>query len=68
MGPAQRTLLSVRGLIAFLESTAVGYASKNARDELRVVHITESEEQGVFLAKIDVQPRVKRIALFPQGR
>ena len=60
----QRTLLGQGGLIALLESAAIRYASENPRNELRVVHQAEAIEQLVFLADIDVQTGIKRLAIF----
>ena len=68
MGPSQRALLRQRGLWTFLETAAVGHASENAGDELRVIHEAESGKHLVLVAEVEVQPGVKGVAVFADGR
>src|SRR5579862_435993 len=61
---AESALLRVGGLCALLETTAVSQTAENARDKLRVVHVAEAEEQCILLAEVEVQTRVKCVAVF----
>jgi hypothetical protein len=64
--PHQRTLLRQSRLIAFEERSAIGYAAKDRGDELRIIGKAEAIEKLIFLAEIDVEASVKRLAVFLQ--
>src|SRR6266481_5548745 len=68
MGIAKRALLRICRLRTLLETTAVGDTAENAGNELGVVHKAETEKETVLLAKVDVHPRVKRVAMFIELR
>ncbi len=44
VGISQDRLVGFIGLNALLEAAAVGYASKDARDKLRIIRVTEAAE------------------------
>ena len=64
MRVAQRALLSKGRLIAQLETAAIGHATKNAWNELRVIDQTEPEEELILFVEIEVHTRIKGIAMF----
>ena len=66
MGPSQCALLREGGLVALLETAAVGHATENAGNELRVVHEAEAVEQLVLVAEVEVHPGVKGVAVFAE--
>src|SRR5579884_1222573 len=55
-------------LVALLESAAVGDPAERARNELRVLHITEGPEHLVAFIHIVVNARVKSVAVFAEDR
>src|ERR1700676_904724 len=64
----ESALLGYRGLSALLEATAVRYATENARNELRIVDETESEEQLVLFIEIDVHSSIEGVAMLEKMR
>src|SRR2546430_15414360 len=55
-------------LRALEEATAIGDTSEDARNELWVIHQTESEEGRVLLGKVEVETSVEGVAIFLQDR
>ena len=49
VGVTQGALLGIGGLRTLLESAAVRHAAEDARDELRIVHEAEPEEEIILL-------------------
>src|SRR2546430_2394743 len=68
MRKAKRTLLGIRCLRTLLETAAVGDTAENTGNELGIVDKTKAVKQRVLLAKVDVHPRVKRVAMFIELR
>ena len=68
MGITERALLGVGGLVALLETPTVGDSAENARNELRVVHQAEAEEQLVLVVEIEVHAGVKSVAVLKKLR
>ena len=68
MRPAECALLSDRRLIALLEGAAVCHPAEDTGNELRVVHIAESEEDLILVAHIGVHANVKGVAVFIELR
>ena len=62
MCPAQYGLLRIGSLRTLLETTAIRNAAKDARDELRVIHIAEAEEELIVLAEIGIHASVKGVS------
>ena len=68
MVPNQRALLGQRCLVTLVEPASVGNASKDRRNELRIVHIAESVEHLVFLREIDIQACVEGFSVLTKNR
>src|ERR1700731_957251 len=68
MGPGQRALLRQGGLRTFLEAAAIGYASQNAGNELRVVYKAESVEDLILVTEGEDQAGVKSVAVLADLR
>ena len=68
VGIAQRALLSVGGLIALLETAAVGHAAEDTGNELRIVDQAEAEEQLVLVVEVEVHAGIEGVAMFKQLR
>ena len=68
MGIAEGALLRIRRLRSLLEAAAVRNPTKDAWNKLGVVDKTKAVKQSVLLAKVDVHPRVKRVAMFIELR
>ena len=62
----QSALLCKRCLVSLLESASVCHATENARNELRIILVAEAVKQLIFVVCIDVEPRVKRVAMLVQ--
>src|ERR1700756_3580881 len=67
MSPRQGALLSQCGLRSLLEAAAVCYAPENCRDELGIVHIAETVEELILIAKVQIQSCVKRVAVLTES-
>src|SRR5208282_4988409 len=69
MRPTGNRRNGIRGLIALLESPAIGDSSEGTRNELRIVNIAKPREYLVLVTPVEVHPHVKRVAVFiPHGR
>src|ERR1700731_539464 len=66
MGIGESALLRESRLVALLESTAIGDAAEDSRNELRIILVAETEEQLVFVVCVEIEPRIKCIAVFVQ--
>jgi hypothetical protein len=66
VGPCNGGLVGLRSLDALLEGAAVRYATEDARNILRVIHVAEAVEYLVLVAGVEVRADIEGVAMLVQ--